>query len=288
MGQEQQRSSPEFNVQDVVAGAGMLAATANVIMQLSRPEVAYGVLESTVVTAQVIRHPVRRWWSTVTFLAVALMGEPAERAAYRRLIDRSHAQVRSTRDSPVRYSAFDPELQLWVAACLYQGMSDMHAMLYGQADDRTADAIYRVASRFGTTLQVPEQMWPPDRMAFQDYWEAALTKIRLDPAVRHYLDQLIMLRYLPRPFSVTLSPFNRFITTGFLRTPFRELMQLSWSERDQQAFLSLMRLVAVINHFLPAPARRFPFNVCLLVLRARERSDRAQDPNVRHHGASAT
>lgn len=261
---------------DLVEGAGLLAATANVVMQLAWPEVGYGVLESTVEAAQVMRHPVRRWRTTVTFLAAALMGGPAEREACRRRIDHSHAQVRSAPGSPVRYNAFDPELQLWIAACLYRGMTDVYNALHGPADDQTADALYRAAGRFGTTLQVPQDAWPRDRYAFAAYWDAALARVRMDPPVRDYLEQIIRLDYLPRPLGAALSPLNRFITTGFLPAPFRELMGLPWDERDQRAFAALMRVIASVNRVLPAPARQFPFNACLVALKARIRWDAAR------------
>ncbi len=264
----QTADSPGIEVRDLVVGAGLLAATANVIMQLARPEVGYGVLESKVESAQVMRHTVRRWRTTVTYLSVALMGTQGERDAYRRMVNRSHAQVRSTPLSPVSYNAFDPRLQLWVAACLYRGTSDMHAMLRGPAYEQVADAIYRESIRFGTTLQMPGDIWPADRVAFEEYWRTALTKIRIDPPVRAYLDKLMTLGHLPRPLSVAFGPINRFLTIGFLHQPFREQMKLPWTERDQRRFESVLRIVAAINRVLPAPVRRFPFNACLHQWRA--------------------
>jgi uncharacterized protein (DUF2236 family) len=268
-----------------VDGAALLAATANVVMQLSRPEVGHGVAESTVTGAQVMHHPLRRWRTTVTYLAATLMGGPAEREACRRLIDRSHARVRSTPGSPVSYNAFDPELQLWIAACLYRGMADVHQLLHGPADDQTADALYQAASRFGSTLQMRRDAWPRDRGAFDHYWDAALARIRMDPPVRAYADQLIRLAYLPRPLGAALSPLNRFLTTGFLPEPFRELMGLHWDERDQLAFAALMRVVAAVNRLLPGPARQFPFNACLAALRAQIKRDTAH-PSGRMTDAS--
>ena len=46
-----------------------------------------------------------------------------EKLAYRRAVNGAHAQVYSTDESPVEYNAFNPELQLWVAACLYWGFA---------------------------------------------------------------------------------------------------------------------------------------------------------------------
>jgi uncharacterized protein (DUF2236 family) len=259
----------DFDVRDVIEGAALLASTANVIMQLARPAVGYGVMESKVETGQVMRHPLRRIRGTITYLSVAFLGTAEERAFYRRQVNRSHAHVRSAADSPVRYNAFDPQLQLWVAACLYRGMIDVHTLLHGPADEAVADAIYRECRRIGTTLQVPEQMWPADRAAFERYWDAALAEVRIDPPVRRYLDRLMALDYLPRPLSTAFGPVNRFLTAGFLPPPFRAQMQVSWTERDQRAFAILIGLVAVVNRLLPGPVSRFPFNACLQDLRIR-------------------
>jgi uncharacterized protein (DUF2236 family) len=271
MAAEAAETSPEFDVRELIAGASLLAATANVIMQLARPEVGYGVVESTVESAQLMRHPLRRWLITLTYLSVALMGTPAERADVRRVINRSHAQVRSTPASPVAYSAFDPRLQLWVAACLYQGMVDVHSALRGPADEQTADGLYQVARWFGSTLQMPGELWPADRDAFRKYWETALGSVRIDPPVRDYLGELLRLAYLPAPLGAVLGRVNQFLTTGFLPPPFRDQMELPWTDRNQRQFEAVLRAVAMINRMMPAPARRFPFNACLVSWRCRRR-----------------
>lgn len=67
---------------------------------------------------------------------------------------------------------------------------------------------------------------------------------------------------------------NRFLTTGFLPPPFREQMQLPWTERDQRQFDILIQIVASVNRLLPAPVSRFPFNVSLQEIRLRMMHDR--------------
>jgi len=244
-------ASPDVDLRDLIDGAALLASTANAVMQLARPEVGYGVLESTVESGQVMRHPFRRIRNTITYVSVALMGTTEERAYYRRQVNRSHALVRSASDSPVSYNAFDPRLQLWVAACLYRGGLDVHTRLHGPVDEATADAIYRECRRLGTTLQVPEHTWPAGRAAFDRYWASAMAELRIDPPVREYLDRLMMLDYLPRPFGTALGPVNRFLTTGFLPPPFREQMQLQ--DRTRPAPVRLPHPNGRIGQ--PSPAR---------------------------------
>ena len=82
-------------------GVGLLAGPANVIMQLARPGVGYGVMESRVESGRVDRHPIKRARTTFTYLAVAAHGTDEQKAAYRRAVNGAHAQVYSTDESPV-------------------------------------------------------------------------------------------------------------------------------------------------------------------------------------------
>src|SRR6476619_4429331 len=147
----------EFDIRPYLSGiGGNLGGMANVIMQLSWPGVGYGVMESKVEDGSALKHPVKRARTTYTYIAVALLGNDDDRKAFRKAVNRQHAQVRNDADSksPVAYSAMDPRLQLWVAACLYYGTVDFLERLHGPMDDATADAIYAYSARFGTTLQV--------------------------------------------------------------------------------------------------------------------------------------
>jgi len=132
-------------VVDLLNPTAVLLPAANVIMQLASPAVGYGVLESPVDSGNVYKHPLKRARTTGTYLAAATLGTDADRALIRDEVDRVHALVRSTKSSPVSYNAFDPRLQLWVAACLYRYYIDQHEFLYGPLDDDSADAVYQDA-----------------------------------------------------------------------------------------------------------------------------------------------
>ncbi|MDA3644423.1 oxygenase MpaB family protein [Saccharopolyspora indica] len=261
-------------VRNAVTGAGLLAGNANVIMQLARPGVGYGVVESRVESGQLFRHPIKRTRTTLAYIAVATMGTARERELFRRGVNRAHAQVRSTDSSPVAYNAFDPDLQLWVAACLFKGFEDLHLLFFGEPDAETAEAFYRDAAALGTTLQVPPEAWPSDRAAFEQYWTESLGRIAIDDAVREYLLDVTMLTWLPRPVSVLLGRFNRFVTAGFLPEPFRAEMRLPWTARDQRRFDRLMAVVAAIVRHSPPVLRQFPYNLILWDLRRRIRTGR--------------
>lgn len=118
---------------------------------------------------------------------MATRGTPEQQKAYRKAVTAAHAQVRSTEDSPVKYNALDPDLQLWVAACLYKGGVDVRRMFIGEMDDETADQHYRDSMALGTMLQMRPEMWPADRVAFDAYWQESLDQIHIDDTIRDFL-----------------------------------------------------------------------------------------------------
>ena len=256
-------------MRDTISGLSALAGAANVIMQLSWLPVGHGVAESRVDSGRLDLHPLKRTRTTFSYVMVAMLGTDEERAAMRREVNRAHRRVHSRPGDPVRYNAFDPELQLWVAACLAWGMADVYAKLWGEPDDATAEAMYRHSARFGTTLQVPEDMWPPDRAAFEEYWRRALTRVEMDDTTRAYLRDFAALGFLPKPLRAALGPFNLFMTAGFLPPLFREKLGLPWTPGHQARFDRTVRTLATINRTLPRPVREFPWNLYWRDLRHR-------------------
>ncbi len=265
-------------VDDGLMGVALLAGPANVIMQLARPGVGYGVLESRVESGRVDLHPIKRARTTFTYLAVATNGSDAQKAAFRRAVNKAHAQVYSTDESPVKYHAFDKDLQLWVAACLYKGAVDVHRIFVGEMDAEAADRHYAEGANLGTTLQVPPEMWPADRAAFDDYWQRSLDAVHIDDTVRGYLLPIAASRIrgvkLPGPLQRWNEGFALLITTGFLPQRFRDEMQLPWDAGRQRRFDQVMATLRTVNHLLPRFVRQFPFNVLLADLDRRIRTGR--------------
>jgi uncharacterized protein (DUF2236 family) len=256
---------------EAVVGVGLLAGVANVIMQLARPEVGYGVIESQVASGQFRRHPFKRSRTTISYLAVALLGDSADKRAYRKAVNRSHAQVRSTPSSPVSYNAFDRDLQLWIAACLYRGFEDTCRAFIGPLGPEERERLYQSGATMGTTLQMRAEDWPPDRDAFEKYWRAETEKLAIDEPVREYLMSLAEMRFLPWPIGLLFGGFSRFVTTGFLEPEFRDLMGLDWSEEEQRRFDQLTVVLRELTRLAPPPLRRFPYNALLWDLRLRQR-----------------
>ncbi|NKY85892.1 oxygenase MpaB family protein [Nocardia veterana] len=251
--------------------AAFFGAAANVIMQLSLAPVGYGVVESTVDSGKVMLHPVKRTRTTLTYLAVAMLGSDDERAAYRAAVNWQHRRVRSTADSPVRYNAFDPRLQLWVAACLYWGARDLYERMHGPMPAAEADAFYRHAARFGTTLQMPAAMWPVDRAAFDRYWSEQLAATHIDPPIRAYFDDLVDLKMFPQPIPLLFGRFHRWMVAGLLPQHLRTQMDMPWSDADDRRLARLLHAVGAVEQRVPRQLEMFPVNLYLFDMRMRRR-----------------
>ncbi len=254
---------------DTVSGAVALGATANVIMQLARPAVGYGVVESRVDRGNLMLHPLHRLRTTSTYLSVTMLGSGRDVRDYRRAVGRSHARVRSTDASPVAYDAFDRELQMWVAGCLVRAFEDTWALLVGRPGAWLPDEVYRECAPLGTGLQVRPEQWPPDRAAFERWWDGQLEHVHLDETLRNYLWGLADQEFLPAPLRPVLAPSSRFLTAGFLREPFRSLMGFDWSGDDQERFETTMRRIGTVLNRAPGAIRRFPYNAFLADVRLR-------------------
>ena len=249
-----------------------LAGPANFTMQLAWPGVGYGVLNSRVESGSAMKHPIKRSRTTFTYLAVAMLGTEKDRAVFRQAVNRQHAQVVSTPDEPVQYRAMDPRLQTWVAACLYYGTVDMIEKMHGPLDDATADALYAHGARFGTTLQMPAEAWPPEPAAVDRCWEGSLAEVRIDQPVREMLMTLIRLDNMPWWLKNKRSAaFGVFITSGFLPPAFREAMKLSWTDDDQAKFDRVVKRYGRHERMMPRWLRSFPFRILLWDMRMRRR-----------------
>ncbi|MBU8818915.1 DUF2236 domain-containing protein [Mycolicibacterium goodii] len=248
------------------------AGAANVIMQLARPGVGHGVVESPADSGNLLRHPWKRARTTFSYLAVAILGDDEDRAAFRAAVDGAHRQVRSGPHSPVRYNAFDRELQMWVAACLFVGLEDTYQLLRGQMTSEQAEQFYRSAATLGTTLQVCPDQWPATRAGFDDYWNLACAQIAIDDVVAKYLRDLVDLTMINPLLALPFRPLLAFLTGGFLAPVFREALGIPWGHRRQLLFEWLFLLVAFGNRFLPVFIRQGGSYLLLADVRRRIRT----------------
>jgi len=241
----------------LIAGGGRA-----ILLQIAAPGVGRGVAEHSDFASR----PLDRLHATLTYVYAVAFGSDEEIAFVRARVNRRHGPVHnSPGDEP--YSAFDPQLQLWVAATLYDSAMAVHREVFGEPDDVLADRLYAAYAELGTALQVPEGWWPPDRRAFEHYWAERLGQLRTDAPTRRVADQLLRPVKGPLPLRAVM-PLARLLTIGFLPAPVRELFGFGWNRREQALFAGVLAIMRAVYPRLPRRIRQWPKNHYLRVLRA--------------------
>ncbi|NMD56582.1 MULTISPECIES: oxygenase MpaB family protein [Tsukamurella] len=262
---------------DLMTMVGLTSGVANIVMQLSLPAVGHGVHESRVASGSPRRRPFKRLRTTTQHLVVSVVGNEADRAAFREEMRAVHAHVHSTESSPVGYSGNARDLQLWVAACLYRFYIDQYEFLYGPLERATLDVLTPAAAPLATGVNVPESAWPKDWQEFEDYWNAMLPSLSIAPEVRDDLKSLSDFMFLGEALgppgwvlAKVFGPINHFLTRGNLPPQFRDLLGWEWSAAEQLWFDRLLRLLRVADVVNPDAIRIYA-RVLLLDLRLRLR-----------------
>lgn len=252
-------------IRDMAGEAVLIAAGGrSILLQLADPAIGHGVARHSDFASR----PLDRLRGTLTYVYAVTFGTPEEAAAATRTVNRAHGPVHGDAGAGrPAYNAFTPELQLWVAATLYDSAITMHELIYGPLDDAVAERVYQDYAELGTALQVPPEMWPRDRAAFRLYWNEHLTRLRTDATTRAVAAQL--LHPATGPIWLRLGmPLGRLLTVGLLPPEVRALFDLPWSDASQRRFDRTIRVIATVYPALPRRLRHWPKEHFLRSLRA--------------------
>lgn len=256
------REAPPTRLGDVSLESFIyLGAGAAVLLQMAHPAVGAGVAEHSAT----LQRPLDRLRNTMAYIYALTLGSEDDRRAIVRLVNRAHGPVRSE-----RYDAFDPGLQLWVAATLYRGGVELAELFHGPLPAPVADALYREAAIYGTALQMPASLWPADREAFEAYWDRTLATLRVAPPVRAYVDALLGGGAVPW-WLRGLMPLQRFFTRALLPATVRDAFGLSWSDADDRRWQRFRRWAPRLYWAFPRLLRHLPARIMLADLRRRSR-----------------
>ncbi len=157
-------------------------------------------------------------------------------------------------------------MQLWVAATLYDSAVVIHERVLGPVSDDEADLRYREAAALGTALQLPAELWPPDRAAFRQYWDEQLASACASPEVQAVAHTLLDRRHLPVLFRGAF-PLIRRLSVGLLPPGIAALLALDWTDRDARLLDRDLRRMARLYPVLPAVIRHAPQRYYLARLR---------------------
>lgn len=244
-----------------VAGEGALLAggARAILLQVANPPISRGVAEHS----DFADHAVDRLRATLTYVYCIAFGSPDEKRAISEWVNTVHREIKGP-----GYSALDPELQLWVAATLYDTALLLYERWLGPLDDATATAVYQQYRLLGTALQMRPEMWPPDRAAFRDYWRHMLDTIEVTAAARGICQDLLYPRRVPIVLRAAM-PLNRLVTAALLPERLREAYGFEWNPRRQRRFDRFSRFMRAVYPRIPAGVRQLPKTYYLWDMRRR-------------------
>lgn len=228
-----------------------------VLLQVAHPLVAAGVAAHSD-----YRHDLwRRLGRTLRALYLITFGSKAEAEQAAAAVQAVHRNVHGSTATPLgrypagtRYSAEDPELQLWVHATLVHASLSAYQRFEQRLTTAEQDSYYLEMAIVAQLFGVPAEIIPAHLDDFHDYFQAQVDSdtICVTP-IAGEIAQVILDAPLPAPLRM-IAPAHRLATTA----------QLPPSLRDQYG-LHLTQLQALA---LPLAARSLRLTATPLLLAA--------------------
>lgn len=241
-----------LGLRDIAAEAVLLAGGGRaILLQIANPAVGHAVARHSDFASR----PLDRLKATMTYVYAVVYGTPADIDTVRRRVNAAHVPVRADASgTDPGYSAFDPALQLWVTATLYDTAITVHERVLGALDEASADRIYAEYATIGSTLQLPVGLWPADRAAFARWWDAELTTLDVDSESLRVAGELLHPNEAPWWLRAAM-PLGRLATAGLLPPQLRAAYELPWSARRERRFERWMRVITLLYPRLPRRLR---------------------------------
>ncbi len=230
--------------------AVLLSGTRSLLMQLAHPRVAQGVAEHS----DFERRPFRRLARTLTLSLDSVFGDTAAALTAVRRINATHARVFGS-----GYSAFDPDLLVWVMATLVDSAVLAYERFVGPLGDAEKDAYYLETRDNTRLLGLPPSAAPAGFRALRRYVheQIASGEVAVSPtglALGRATLYPPAAWYVPRP----VKDFVALVSAGLLPGALREQYELPWSRHHRAVFESFAAGVRVALPRLPARLRYVP------------------------------
>jgi uncharacterized protein (DUF2236 family) len=226
-----------------------------ILLQVADPVVAAGVAKHS----DFANRPLERLHNTLTYAYAAVLGDEDDAAAVAAHVGRRHVPVRA---------ADDAELQLWVAATLYDTATLVHRVIYGDPAPDLADELYVAYRPLGTALQMPAELWPADRAAFDEYFADKVSSVHVSADARQIAHDLFHPARAPLWLRASL-PLAQLLTIDLLPPSIRRAYRFRFGPVRRWQARQAWRVVRVLAFVLPARVKALPARLYLRRLRQR-------------------
>jgi uncharacterized protein (DUF2236 family) len=225
-----------------------------ILLQVADPSVAAGVARHS----DFAHRPVDRLRNTLTFAYATVLGTLDDVASVTRHVNHVHVPVNKAEDA---------ELQLWVAATLYETAALVHEVVYGSVSSELDDELLAAYAPLGTSLQMPASLWPTSRAQFDLYWDARVGRLDVTADARRIAHDLFAPVTAPTWVRAAL-PLARLLTIDLLPAPVREAYGFRFGPLKRAKARWAWRVIRVIARALPARVKSWPTRYLLARLRS--------------------
>lgn len=153
---------------------GLIYGPAAAVLQIAHPRIAQGVHDHSNYRTDTMGR-LRRTLEATNRIA---FGRLSEAQAVKQRLAALHGSVRGAVAPEIQgareYSAFEPELQLWILATLVIAAVRGYEFIHGGLSVARKEAFYRDMCRFGTYFGVDEARCPGGWVAFENYYDDML------------------------------------------------------------------------------------------------------------------
>ncbi|MEE3849266.1 oxygenase MpaB family protein [Gordonia sp. LSe1-13] len=179
-----------------------------------------------------------------------------------------HRTVKGTMPDGSRYHALDPDVFYWAHATFWYGNIRCAERFGPRITDADKAALFQESRTWFAMYGISMRHCPDTYEEFLEYWDHMCRNVLRDhAAVRTVLDISELppppfLSRLPRSWWRKMAtPGQRFflwLTTGLYDEPVREMMGLTWTDRDERRFTHFCRAVRVAMALVPRRYRAHP------------------------------
>lgn len=237
---------------------GLFYGPAAAILQIAHPRIAQGVADHSDFDSDSLGRLTRTLQGTNRIA----FGTRAEAEAMQQKLQSIHSQVRGDTsagmDGRPKYSAFEPDLLLWVLATMITAALEGYQLIGNQPSAERKQQFYTEMREFGSYFGLDAEYGPADYQAFEDYYHEMLNSDLLGS--HPICAQLAQAIALPSD-SLKARTIGRSIyslTVETLPFPARERLGFKSSALTRSSMRLLKTAAPRVFPRLPQPLRNFP------------------------------
>lgn len=234
----------------------LLGAGRAILLQLADPQVGRAIVEHSDFAA----NPLSRLVHTLGYIYALSNGSDEQRRIIIEHVNSAHSPIHAARDKDSNqpaYSAFDPHLQLWVAATLFDSARVLGAQVLPRWGELSGEQLYRQYARLGDSLQMPTDYWPEDESSFDAYFAHRLASLEVNASVRLQAEELFIGRHAPWWIRLPL-PLMRDVTIAQLPPRVRDLFGYKLTASVRRRSTAVIFVARTATRVLPKCVRYAP------------------------------